>query len=456
MVELARDAEHPLAERPEDVLGEDALLEGHVAEVEESEALVLVLEGVVVGLEEVLARGLAVGVVEVPHDRVHVERDLVRDLGDELVDAEDVHDEHGVVRGDGAARLAHDDRVRHVVGVADLHDAVDHVVRVLLRRVVHRALEVRLGAVVVDAEAAAHVEVPERRARLVELDVEARRLAERVLQAADGRDLGAQVEVEELEAADEPRLLHHLHRLEHLAGGEAELGAVAARALPSPRAARRELGAHADLRLDPRLLGDLLYELELARLLDDEDDVPAELGGEERRLDVLLVLVAVADDQGLFIIEHRHDREELGLGPGLETVVVLAARLDDLLDDGPVLVDLDRVDALVGALVAVVRDRAAEALVQELDARAEDVVEAEEEGRGDPAAHELVHELLEVDLALALAGRRDRHVPALVDREVRETPVADAVELGRVGGRPPLQDIRGNLQFSGPPRAPIG
>src|SRR5581483_6563026 len=101
------------------------------------------------------------------------------------------------------------------------------VVGVLLRRVVHRALEVRLRAVVVDAEAAAHVEVLEGRAGLVELDVEARRLAERVLERADRGDLGAEVEVEELEALDEARLLHEADRLEHLARGEAELAAIA-------------------------------------------------------------------------------------------------------------------------------------------------------------------------------------------------------------------------------------
>src|SRR5581483_2274128 len=99
-------------------------------------------------------------------------------------------------------------------------------------------------------------------------------------------------------------------------------------------------------------------------------------------------------------------------------------------DDRPVLVDLDRVDALVGALEAVVVDRALEALVEELDAGAEDVIEADEERRGDPAPHELFHELLEIDRALPLAGGRDGHVPLVVDREVSETPVADAVELG--------------------------
>ena len=47
-----------------------------------------------------------------------------------------------------------------------------------------------------------------------------------------------------------------------------------------------------------------------------------------------------------------------GLRAGLEAVVVGPAELDDLLDDVAVLVDLDRVDAAVLALVAVLGDGA--------------------------------------------------------------------------------------------------
>ena len=111
---------------------------------------------------------------------------LRRDVRVELGHAEDVDDEHRVVRGDRAARLADDVRVRHLVGVADLLDRVDDVVRVLLHRVVHRRREVRLRAVVVDAEAAADVEVRQAlRAELVQLDEQAAGLAQRVLDALD-------------------------------------------------------------------------------------------------------------------------------------------------------------------------------------------------------------------------------------------------------------------------------
>ena len=115
------------------------------------------------------------------------------------------------------------------------------------------------------------------------------------------------------------------------------------------------------MRGDAHALRDLGDQLELGRLLDDEDDRPAQLGGHQRGLDVLLVLVAVADDERLFVVEHRHDGEQLRLGAGLQAVVVRAAELDDLLDDVAVLVDLDRVDALVLAAVAVLGDRAVNA-----------------------------------------------------------------------------------------------
>ena len=109
---------------------------------------------------------------------------------------------------------------------------------------------------------------------------------------------------------------------------------------PAPRVDRRE---RMPMRgRTPMRWRDLLDERQLRGLLDHQDDVAAELRGEERRLDVLLVLVAVADDQRLFVLEHRHDGEQLGLGARLEAVVVRPAVLDQALDEVAVLVHLDR------------------------------------------------------------------------------------------------------------------
>ena len=95
-----------------------------------------------------------------------------------------------MVRGDRAARLAHDVRMRDLICVADLLDREHDVVRVLLHRVVHRRAEVRLRAVVVDTETTADIEVRQAlRAHLVHLDEQATCFTQRILDALDRADL---------------------------------------------------------------------------------------------------------------------------------------------------------------------------------------------------------------------------------------------------------------------------
>src|SRR5436853_360146 len=79
--------------------------------------------------------------------------------------------------------------------------------------------------------------------------------------------------------------------------------------------------------------------------------------------------------------------------------------LHDLLDDIAVLVHLDRVDALVCALVAVFGDGAPERLVELDDAAFEHVGEANEQRQADPAARDLVDQVLEIDARTFDAGR---------------------------------------------------
>ncbi len=260
--------------------------------------------------------------------------------------------------------------------------------------IVHRRGEVRLRAVVVDAETAAGVEVLQRRAHLGDLDVEAPRLAQRVLHGADGGDLAAEVEVQELEAAQEVVGAQEADRLHHLARRQAELRPVAARSLPPARPLGGQLDADPDARPDAELLGRVGDELQLRELLDDDENRTAELRGGERGLDVLLVLVPVADDEGFLVVEHGHDGEQLRLRARLQAVVVGAPELDDLLDHEPVLVDLDRVDALVGALVAVLGDGAPERLVQLDDPAAQNIRKPDEQRQADSAAGHLVDQFL--------------------------------------------------------------
>ena len=249
--------------------------------------------------------------------------------------------------------------------------------------------------------------------------------------------------MQELEAAQQVVLAQEVDRLDHLARRQAELRPVAARRLPAPRALGRQLDADADARPHAHLLRGLGDQRQLGELLDDDQHRAPQLRRHERGLDVLLVLVAVADDQRFFVVEHAHDRQQLRLRAGLEPVVVGPPELDDLLDDVAVLVDLDRVDALVLALVAVLGDGAAEGLVQLDDAALEHVREADQQRQADAAPRHLVDQLLEVDLAVLDAAGVRLDVPGVVDGEVVVTPSLDAVDLRRVGDCPLLGDPSG-------------
>ena len=203
-----------------------------------------------------------------------------------------------MVRGDGAPGFADDHRVRDLARVADAGDAIHDVVGVLVQRVVHRRGEVGAAAVVVDAEAAADVDVLQARAQQLELGVHVRELVDGVLHAADVLQLAARVAVHELQAVEHAfRSRRTSTRFEDLGDEQAELGLVAGGVAPLARAFARELHAHADARPHVVVLGVLEDRRQLAEVLDHRDDGAAELGGEDHRFDVAVVLEAVADDE---------------------------------------------------------------------------------------------------------------------------------------------------------------
>ena len=156
-----------------------------------------------------------------------------------------------------------------------------------------------------------------------------------------------------------PRALRYSSAAHDLGDRQAELRSEAAGRLPAAAAARGELHAHADLRPDAGFLGVFDDQLQLGEFLDDRDDVAADLLGEHRRLDELGVLEAVADDRRV-VVGDGHDGEQFRLRAGFEAEAVRPAEVEDLLDHVPLLVDLDRIDAAVAALVLVLADGAPE------------------------------------------------------------------------------------------------
>ena len=307
-------------------------------------------------------------------------------LSDVWLSPLDLEEDERVVGRQRAARLADEGGNRDVLGLADLAHVVDHVVRVLRDRVVHARFEHGTAAVVVDAQAAADVEDVDRAAVRAQLGVDPGALLDGVLDALDVGDLGADVEVHQPEGVEHVRRAEHLDRVEQLLRAQPELRASAARFLPLPGAARAEAGPHADDRTDARLLRHVEDQRDLLGLLHDQDDLPAQGHAAQREPHVGLVLVAVADDEGVAFQAVRERHRELGLAARLEPHAEAPARPDQLVEDLALLVDLDREDAAVDAVVVELLDRSLERAEDLVDAGLEDLREPDEGREADLAA----------------------------------------------------------------------
>ena len=156
--------------------------------------------------------------------------------------------------------------------VTDAGDSVHDVAGVLVHRVVHRRFEVGAAAVVVDAQAAADVDVFQTGAHQLELRVHVRELVDRVLDAADVLQLAARMTVHQLQAVEHVVSSQRLHQLENFGDEQAELRFLTSRVAPAPGAFACQLHAHADARTHLVLLRMLEHQVQLFEVLDHRND----------------------------------------------------------------------------------------------------------------------------------------------------------------------------------------
>ena len=176
-----------------------------------------------------------------------------------------------------------------------------------------------------------------------------------------------------------------------------------------PEPSLNELHAHADARAHAVVVGVLEDQRQLVEVLDHRDDGAAELRGERHRLDVAVVLEAVADDEPIrLVLGHRHHGEQLGLGADLEAEAELLAVAIHLFDDQALLVHLDGEHGGVAVLVVVLGDGLLEGGVQVLQAVREDVGEAHDHRRGQVARLQALDDFEQVDVAVRSACRGAR------------------------------------------------
>ena len=249
--------------------------------------------------------------------------------------------------------------------------------------------------------------------------------------------------MQQLEAVGHAEDLQLLQAAQHLADGEAEFRSVAARDLPAPAAARRQLDPHADRRPDADLLGVLEDQGQLGVFFDHRDDAAADLLRQHRHLDELGVLEAVADDRRV-VVGQGGDDQQLRLRSGLQPETVLPAEFQHFFDDLPLLVDLDRVDADVAAGVVVLGDGGLKGFLDVPQPMLEHVAKADQRRQGDAAHLQLIDELFEINRPAGLLRRMDVNVAVLADRKVSLAPSVNLVQLGCIRGRPRFSDfVRG-------------
>ena len=220
---------------PEQVVAQRAVLQAEVAQAEQAPRLVAGLAGVVVLLDQATL-GDALEGVEQLHQRTRqfflagLQRRQLRGHRAAIgaVGADGVEDEHALLRHHGATALGHDGRVRHAFLVAHAHGAIHHRGGVFGKRVVGAELEAGLTAVVVDAQATAHVQVLHAGAELDQLHVDARQLVHALVHLTHVVDLAAHVAMQQLQAVFHAAGAQVFEHLQHFAVAEAELGLGAA------------------------------------------------------------------------------------------------------------------------------------------------------------------------------------------------------------------------------------
>ncbi len=163
-------------------------------------------------------------------------------------------------------------------------------------------------------------------------------------------------------------------------------------------------------------------------MFDHNHRLSAEAPRQDRCLDVEAILVAVADQQRIRVIEQGQGNQQFGLASGLKPEVPAAPAAHQLLHHVALLIAFHREDTLVTALVAVLGDRALKCGVKPLQPVFQDVVEANQKGQAEVATAQLGHQIHKVKTAAAFSLRLNADVSAAVDREVGLTPAVEPVE----------------------------
>ena len=236
--------------------------------------------------------------------------------------------------------------------------------------------------------------------------------------------------MQQTDALIQPRRAEAFDHRQQLRRRQAEFGFLAAGISPLARCQRRQTHAQTDLWRDLEFGRLLDHQLHFGFFLDHDKYVVTELLPHQRQLDKFAVFVTVADD-GAALRRQRQHGHQFRLGAGFQADGDVL-RGDDVFHHRFLLVDLDRVQRGVGALVFQARDIGVKGTSQLAHAVLQDVREAHQQRQRQTAGTQFIELFVEVNRRALRAIRAHLDTTLVIDREITRAPMANAVDATAV------------------------
>ena len=434
MIELCSDLGDLDQDMAHQVLSQRPLADVDLPMLEELAGLIAVVQGIVAALLDILGRHHLVGAEQVLHQAVWRRQDILGDRRRHMGrHVQDIEEQHRIIGDDGPAGFCDDSRMRDLIFPEYRDNGLDDIVAVFFDAVVTAGGEIGLRAVVVDGKTAAEVDEGHVRPFIDQLFIDPAGLHCAGADVADIGDLRADVVMEKLQAIEHFLLLQAIQDIHHMAHVQTENAGVAAGFRPVPLSLGRQLDAQPQIRLDAQILRPFYDQVDFPGDLDYEEALKAHLDRVQAQIDELFILIAIADQAGVAVVEHGDGGDQLRLAACLKAMVVFPAELRHRLQDLLLLIHLDRVNSFILAGICGLANHLPEGFVQQLDLGAEDIFHPQENGHGHPPFLHFPGYGVQADpWPVIPAERRDDHVPALADGKIIGTPVIDPVELSCV------------------------
>ena len=173
----------------------------------------------------------------------------------------------------------------------------------------------------------------------------------------------------------------------------------------------------------------------------------------QRQTDEIAIFIAVADDGAAFGGKGQHNHQ-LGFGAGFQADGnFIVFRHDQVFDHALLLVDFNRVDGGVAALIVVFADGAVESAAQAQRPILQDIGKAEQHRQILAALVKLVHQIVQADSGLAVGIGTHHHFAVVGNEKIAVAPVFDAVGGCRSIDTPCHVRIPCVWRFAGAPAA---